>query len=222
MPGIMNSGEKHIACVLLVDTSGSMQSEHAIDELNEGLRAFGEALMSDTHASGVADVCVINFNTEVTVEIPFCPAADYVAPTLSAGGLTALNEAIITGLDAIEQQKALYRQLGTDYYKPWLFLLTDGSATDTEFDADAHQRLAEALANRKVNFFPMGIGADADIQALKSYTANGNGAVLKAEKNHFKEAFVWLSSSMAVASTSEPGQNKIDLPETPSCMTIDL
>ena len=222
MPGIMNPGGKHIACVLLVDTSGSMQSEHAIDELNEGLRAFGEALMSDTHASGVADVCVINFNTEVTVEIPFCPAADYVAPTLSAGGLTALNEAIITGLDAIEQQKALYRQLGTDYYKPWLFLLTDGSATDTEFDADAHQRLAEALANRKVNFFPMGIGSGADIQALKSYTANGNGPVLKAEKNNFKEAFVWLSNSMAVPINSQVGQKTADLPETPSCMTIDL
>ena len=221
MPDIMNPGAKHIACVLLVDTSTSM-SGAAIDELNEGLRAFGEALMSDAQASGAADVCIINFNTEVTVEVPFSSAVDYVAPTLSAGGLTALNEAIITGLDAIEQQKATYRQLGVDYYKPWLFLLTDGSATDTEFDADAHQRLAEALANRKVNFFPMGIGAGADIQALKSYTANGNGAVLKAEKNHFKEAFVWLSSSMAVASTSVPGQNKVDLPETPPCMTIEL
>ena len=221
MPDIMNPRAKYIPCVLLVDTSASM-SGAAIDELNEGLRAFGEALMSDTHASGVADVCVINFNTEVTVEIPFCPAADYVAPTLSAGGLTALNEAIITGLDAIEQQKALYRQLGTDYYKPWLFLLTDGSATDTEFDADAHQRLAEALANRKVNFFPMGIGSGADIQALKSYTANGNGPVLKAEKNNFKEAFVWLSNSMAVPINSQVGQKTADLPETPSCMTIDL
>ena len=221
MPDIMNPGAKHIACVLLVDTSTSM-SGAAIDELNEGLRAFGEALMSDAQASGAADVCVINFNTEVTVEVPFSPAADYVAPTLSAGGLTALNEAIITGLDAIEQQKATYRQLGVDYYKPWLFLLTDGSATDTEFDADAHQRLAEALANRKVNFFPMGIGADADIQALKSYTANGNGAVLKAEKNHFKEAFVWLSSSMAVPIYSQVGEKTADLPETPPCMTIEL
>ena len=221
MPDIMNPGAKHIACVLLVDTSTSM-SGAAIDELNEGLRAFGEALMSDAQASGAADVCVINFNTEVTVEVPFSPAADYVAPTLSAGGLTALNEAIITGLDAIEQQKATYRQLGVDYYKPWLFLLTDGSATDTEFDADAHQRLAEALANRKVNFFPMGIGADADIQALKSYTANGNGPVLKAEKNNFKEAFVWLSSSMAVPINSQVGEKTADLPETPPCMTIDL
>ena len=208
----MNPGAKHIPCVLLVDTSASM-SGAAIDELNEGLRAFGEAL--NTHTSSVADVCVINFNTEVTVEVPFCPAVDYVAPTLSAGGLTALNEAIITGLDAIEQQKTMYRQLGIDYYRPWLFLMTGGSATDTELDADAHQRLANALEYRTVNFFPMGIGADADIQALKSYTANGNGPVLKAEKNNFKEIFFTFS-------TTEPGQNKVILPETPPCMTIEL
>ena len=222
MPDIMNPGAKHIACVLLVDTSGSMTSHNAIDELNEGLRVFGEALMSDTLASTAADVCVINFNTEVTVEVPFSPAADYVAPTLSAGGLTALNEAIITGLDAIEERKAEYRQLGVDYFKPWLFLLTDGSATDTEFDADAHQRLAEALANRKVNFFPMGIGADADIRALKSYTANGNGAVLKAEKNNFKEAFVWLSNSLSVLPQSVRGVKTAETPPTPLCITVDL
>lgn len=221
MPDIMNPGAKHIACVLLVDTSTSM-SGAAIDELNEGLRAFGEALMSDTLASTAADVCVINFNTEVTVEVPFSPAADYVAPTLSAGGLTALNEAIITGLDAIEQRKAKYRQIGVDYFKPWMFLLTDGSATDTEFDADAHQRLAEALANRKVNFFPMGIGASADIQALKSYTANGNGPVLKAEKNNFKEAFVWLSNSLSILPDSVTGDKTAETPPTPSCITVDL
>lgn len=222
MPDIMNPGAKHIACVLLVDTSGSMGSGNAIDELNEGLRAFGEALMSDTLASTAADVCVINFNTEVTVEVPFSPAADYVAPTLSAGGLTALNEAIITGLDAIEQRKAEYRQLGVDYFKPWMFLLTDGTPTDTEFDADAHQRLAEALANQKVNFFPMGIGVGADIQALKSYTLNGNGPVLKAEKNNFKEAFVWLSNSLSILPNSVAGDKTAETPPTPSCITVHL
>ena len=221
MPDIMNPGAKYIPCVLLVDTSASM-SGAAIDELNEGLRAFGETWMSDTHASNAVHVCVINFNSKVTVEVPFSRAVDYVAPTLSAGGRTALNEAIITGLDAIEQQKTMYRQLGVDYYRPWLFLLTGGSATDMELDADANQRLANVLKYRTVNFFPMGIGADADIQTLKSYTANGNGPVLKAEKNNFKEAFVWLSNSMAVPINSQVGQKTADLPETPSCMTIDL
>ena len=60
MPDIMNPRAKYIPCVLLVDTSASM-SGAAIDELNEGLRAFGETWMLDTRASNAVHVCVINF-----------------------------------------------------------------------------------------------------------------------------------------------------------------
>ena len=219
--GILNPGEKHIACVLLVDTSGSMAGE-SLKELNEGRQAFGEALQSDSHASGCADVCVINFNSTVKMEVPFCSAVDYNPPVLSAGGLTAMNEAIITGLDAIEQRKQEYKTVGVDYWRPWLFLLTDGVPTDDEYSADAHQRIQEALSSKKINFFPMGIGADADIQALKAYTLNGAGPVLKARKEHFKEAFVWLSSSMSVVSQSDPSMTKINMEPTPSTISIEL
>ena len=124
-----NVGERHIACVLLVDTSGSMAGA-SINELNQGLLEFGNALDQDEHARGVADVCVISFNSNVETVVPFCPAANYSAPTLSAGGLTSMNEAVIAGLDAIEERKQLYRQLGCSYYRPWMFLLTDGEPTD--------------------------------------------------------------------------------------------
>ena len=77
MYNIMNYGEKHIACVLLVDVSGSMSGD-AINELNEGLRVFGEALKSDSKAYGCADVCVISFGSKVEQVVPFCPAAEYV------------------------------------------------------------------------------------------------------------------------------------------------
>ena len=52
---IENTGERHIACVLLVDISGSMAGA-SIEELNQGLREFGNALGQDEHARGVADV----------------------------------------------------------------------------------------------------------------------------------------------------------------------
>ena len=95
MYDIMNFGEKHIACVLLVDVSGSMSGQ-AIQELNEGLRLFGEALQSDSKAYGCADVCVVSFGSTVQQVVPFCPAAEYTPPVLTAGGMTAMNEAIIT------------------------------------------------------------------------------------------------------------------------------
>ena len=218
---IMNHGEKHIACALLVDTSGSM-SGRAIEELNEGLRIFGEALQEDSKAYGCADICVISFNSSVQMVVPFSAACDYAVPPLAAGGLTALNEAVITGLDAIEQRKQEYKDIGVDYWRPWIFLLTDGVPTDTEYEADAKLRLQEALEQKKINFFPMGIGGNVDIRKLKSYTKDGSGIVLKAAKEHFKEAFVWLSSSMSVISNSDPSTGSASLPKTPETIVIDL
>lgn len=221
MMEIMNHGEKHIACVLLVDTSGSMSGQ-PIAELNEGLSIFGEALKEDSKAYGCADICVISFNSTVQIAVPFCAACNYAVPELTSYGLTSLNEAIITGLDAIEQRKQEYKDIGVDYWRPWIFLLTDGVPTDTEYEADAKRRLQEALQEKKINFFPMGIGSNADISKLKSYTKNGNGAVLKTSKEHFKEAFVWLSSSMSVISNSDPCMSSVTLPPTPSTIIIEL
>jgi len=221
MMEIMNHGEKHIACVLLVDTSGSMSGQ-AIAQLNEGLRTFGEALREDSKAYGCADICVISFNSKVEVVVPFCAACDYAVPTLSAGGLTALNEAVITGLDAIEQRKQEYKDIGVDYWRPWIFLMTDGVPTDTEYEADAQRRLQEALQQKKINFFPMGIGNGADLKKLKTYTKDGSGIVMKAEKERFKEAFVWLSSSMSVISNSDPSRSNVRLPDPPRTIIIDL
>ena len=96
-----NQGERHIPAVLLVDTSGSM-SGAPIEELNRGLREFGNALQEDSLALGRAEVCIISFNSSVETEMGFRPAVDYEAPTLSASGLTSFNEAIQAGLDAIE------------------------------------------------------------------------------------------------------------------------
>lgn len=209
-----NVGERHIACVLLVDTSNSMHGD-PIAELNRGLMEFGDALNKDEHARGVADVCVISFGGKVKRVVPFSPACNYNAPTLSSDGGTCMNEAIIKGLDAIEERKQLYRELGCTYYRPWMFLLTDGEPTDKKKEKEARCRLKQALDDKKVNFFPMGIGKNADYALLKTYTKDGNGAVLKATSDQFKEAFVWLSSSMSVIGNSDPSLGNVTLEPMP-------
>lgn len=217
---IMNPGEKHVACVLLVDTSGSMQGR-SIDELNAALVEFGKALREDAKAYGCTDVCVISFDSQVRTVFPFSSAMEYTAPVLSAGGMTAMNEAIITALDAIDQRKQEYRGIGVDYWRPWLFLMTDGIPTDDNYEADAKRRLQDALTRKKVNFFPMGIGS-ANTAKLKEYTLNGSGMVLKASANNFKEAFVWVSSSMSAISNSNPYETRAEMPPIPNTISIEL
>lgn len=220
---ILNPGEKHIACVILVDTSGSMYYDGAIDELNAGLKAFGEALKNDSKAAGCADICILSFNNKVEVVQKFRPGYEYETPTLRASGESVLNEALITGIDLLEQRKNLYRELGIDYWRPWMFVLTDGIPTDKEYNEAARQRMREALDldKPKFNFFPMGIGR-VNHEYLKEYTKNGSGIVLKASQDSFSEAFVWLSNSIIEVSNSNPSQEKLELQPLPKTIIVDL
>jgi uncharacterized protein YegL len=223
LPSI-NPGEFHIACMLLVDTSGSM-SGNPIAELNQGLVEFGDALKQDSLALGRAEVSVIAFNSSVDTEVGFRPASDYEAPVLRANGLTSMNEAIEAGLDALEARKAEYRANGIRYYRPWLFLLTDGAPTDGAKESSAKARLRSAIQNKKVVYMPMGIGTGADIAKLQSYYPEDATArpVLKASASNFKEAFVWLSASIAEVSHSNPDAvTEVQTPPTPSCITIGI
>jgi len=221
---VTNQGERHIPAVLIVDTSGSM-SGAPINELNQGLREFGNALQEDSLALGRAEVCIISFNSSVQTEMGFRPAADYEAPTLSANGLTSFNEAIQAGLDAIESRKQEYKNQGVSYYRPWLFVLTDGAPTDTNLESAAKNRLQNAIRNKKVTYMPMGIGDGADTRKLQEYYPPEASVkpVLKADAKNFKEAFVWLSASISVISNSDPNNtSQVNLPPTPSIITVGI
>ena len=220
----VNPGEMHVPCVLLVDNSDSLNCKGPngrvpIDELNDGLVAFRKALDDNPLALGRADISIITFNSTVQTQLPFAPAANYVAPTLTASGCTAMNQGILTALDAIEARKSEYKNLGIPYYRPCLFLLTDGLPTDGRYESEAKRRLHEALQNKKLNFFPMGVG-NADIAHLKSYTADGSGRVLKASATHFKEAFVWVSNSIGLVVNSDPRLGTVNLEPTPSNVAL--
>lgn len=219
----INPGEK-LAIVLLVDTSTSMM-EKPIEELNLGLREFGEALKMDSLAMGRAEVCIVSFNDTVQVVHEFSPAIEYTPPKLCAGGLTCLNEAINYSLDILEERKCLYNEIGIDYYRPWLFILTDGSPTDVEKEKQTILRLKKAIGENKVVYMPMGIGENAKIEKLQEYYPDdvAKKIVLKADADNFKEAFVWLIRSISAILESEPKPNSsVLLPPTPSIISVDV
>ena len=70
--------EKHVACVFLLDTSSSMNSNEAIKQLNEGLRVFKQQTLSslDTHAKACIDVAVVTFDSDVKVIQDFAPVEE--------------------------------------------------------------------------------------------------------------------------------------------------
>ena len=82
--------EPRCPCVLLLDTSGSMQGE-AINALNEGLKTFKEELNRDNLAKKRVEVAISTFNSDVNIVQDFFIADQFDPPTLKAQGLTVMG-----------------------------------------------------------------------------------------------------------------------------------
>jgi uncharacterized protein YegL len=192
-----NNPEPRCALVLLLDTSGSMGG-NPIKELNAGIAALKEVLVEDALASKRVEVGIITFGP-VKVETTFHTASNFFPPMLQASGDTPMGEAIRQAIEMVKQRKAEYKSAGIPYFRPWIFLVTDGAPTDEWKNAAAMVR--EGEASKSFAFFAVGV-ENADMNTLKQIAVR---EPLKLKGLMFRELFVWLSSSMRSISSSVPG-----------------
>ena len=75
--------EPRCACVLLLDTSGSMQGA-PLAQLNLGLRSFKDELLADSLAAKRVEIAVLSFGDGPQLVTDFCDAASFAPPTLTA------------------------------------------------------------------------------------------------------------------------------------------
>ena len=162
--------EHRCACLLLLDTSGSMAGE-PITQLNAGLKVFEEELKGDSLAAKRVEVAVITFGP-VNVQSDFTSAAAFYAPELAPGGSTPMGEAIERGLDLLRARKDQYRANGISYYKPWVFLITDGSPTDSW--TIAAQRVKSEEDKKSLMFYAVGVEG-AKVQAARDLCEREHG-----------------------------------------------
>lgn len=226
--------EPRCPVVLVLDTSGSMKGQ-ALVEMNEGLRAFGQAIRTDRLAALRVEVAVVTFGGTVRAidvrgdsssavdvvtynprglavrpkvkEVPFNAREAFVTadffqpPWLDADGGTPMGEAIQRSLGLIRERKEIYKQNGLDYFRPWVFVITDGKPTD-KWEAVAEQmRLEES--RKAVQFYGVGVEG-ADLKALSRFSETRQP--LKLRGLAFADLFNWLSKSLSAIAHSRPGE----------------
>lgn len=196
--------EPRCPCVLLLDTSGSMQGGR-IAALNAGLVTFKESLMKDNLAQKRVDVAVITFDSQVKTVTDFVTANSFEPPTLTAQGQTFTGSGINEALDSLDRRKSSYKNNGVSYYRPWVFMLTDGEpfGEDGKIVKQAAQRVQTEEAAKKVAFFTVGVEG-ANIQQLQDLFPVRMPIMLKGL--NFQEMFEWLSASMSKVSQSKPSE----------------
>ena len=190
--------EPRCPCVLLLDVSGSMTGR-PLDELNAGLTLFKDELAADSLAMKRVEIGIVTFGP-VKVEMPFTTAAAFFPPTLQAQGDTPMGAAILEALNMVRDRKQDYRSNGISYYRPWVFLITDGGPTDAW--KAAAEAVREGEASKQFAFFAIGVkGANMDV--LRQISSAREPLSLDGMK--FRELFKWLSCSLGSVSKSTVG-----------------
>ncbi|MCX6693218.1 MAG: VWA domain-containing protein [Methanomicrobiales archaeon] len=199
--------QPHCPTVLVLDTSASMAG-FKIDQLNSGLAIFKDELVADELARKRVDIAVISFGKGVNVVHSFSSIEDFPPPVLEADGFTPMGKAISAAIEMVEKRKKEYRDTGVDYYRPWIFLITDGHPTDMQPGDNLWNEVISRVHNgeRDKKFLFWALGVDkANIQILSQITPPTRPPLMLKE-THFAEMFVWLSKSLATISDSRIGE----------------
>lgn len=205
----LNEGLRAFAAALRADRLASLRVEVAVIVFGGKARALdvrgpAPAEGKDMVIVNPAGIPVRPKLNEMSFDArqAFVTVDQFQPPILEAGGDTPLGEAVSRAMALLRERKEIYKQNGLDYFRPWIFAITDGKPTDKGWEAVAEQ-VRQEEARKGVVFYGVGVEG-ADLQVLSKFSATKPGLKLKGLA--FGELFTWLSKSLSAIAHSRPGE----------------
>ena len=192
----IDSRQPRCPCILVLDTSESMSGER-IEKLNAAMPVLAQDLVNDTLAMKRVEVAIVSF-PPVRTALDFCNARAFVPPMLIAEGGTPLGEAVLHALRMIEARKEFYRAHHLEWFRPWLFLVTDGDPSPGDDWRGAAAATRDAETRNKISFFAVGVPG-ADMNVLAEFSRR---PPLHLIELRFRDMFQWLSRSLKATSNT--------------------
>ena len=209
---------RRLPVYLLLDVSGSMNGE-PIAAVQNGVQTMVSALMGDPQALESAYISVITFGSKVDQVVPLTELTQFVPPQLSAGGQTEMGHALAYLAECAEREVVKNSPEAKGDWKPLVFIMTDGRATD-----DVERGLAEFNKRKWGIVVACGAGSGADMDMLTKIT-ECVVSLDTADSASIAAFFKWVSASVSTSSKSVGSANQelssIDqLPPPPPEITI--
>lgn len=210
--------------VLVLDESSSMQGHGKIDQINSGLQTLRQGLdlyskgleLTDITHSGDGvnnplkrvDISVITFGSNTKVIHPFSKIEQFNPPILHPNGLTPMGSAILESIRLVQDRTSQYKSMDVEYYRPWIFLITDGEPTDMKRGDDMWQKIKHSVNEAEKNgdflFFTVGVD-QADMNLLADLSVN-NRPPIKLKEGYSSNMFSWINDSLLKITSSKPGE----------------
>lgn len=188
---------RRLPIFLVIDVSESMMGEN-LRLMQTGMEQLIVSLRQDPYALESVYLSVIAFAGQVKTLTPLVELVAFYPPRLPLGSGTSIGEALHYTMNEIDRQIVRNSSEKKGDFKPVVFMMTDGSSTDST--NSALERWQKNYT-QQVSLVAIGIGPYADLSALSGICEQ----VLRLEQNSeadFKQFIAWISNSVSQHSRS--------------------